>query len=450
MFIVNRLEEVAQIIKNADSADRATLLKEELQKIVFPKSFQLPLDPYKTCKGLQIDKCRVMSSKKLPLWLTFIREDPWEPPFVVLFKSGDDLRQDQLTLQVLRVMDRLWKDEGMDLAMCPYRCCATGFEQGMLEVVGNSATLAGITMNNVTGSGFSKKISATKETMKGRNALALWLEKYNRGKDGFSDSNSNSTEEIMKDDSEGGESSRENFGGMSSKPAPQQTSLLRAVQGGSAKDGAAKKAFPVKGQEPSGMHWREDSDGRKTETRFEFVNPLQQGAKMLKALDNFETSCAAYAVATYVLGIGDRHNDNVMMTKDGKLFHIDFGHFLGNFKTKYGYKRERAPFVFTQMMASLLGGRRVGARYRKFTDHCKAAFNILRRHTDMFLVLFSLMIGCQIPELKSHEDLLWIRNCMLVTESEEAAGNRFEKLIYESLKCQTTRIMHTIHILKHT
>jgi hypothetical protein len=66
-----------------------------------------------------------------------------------------------------------------------------------------------------------------------------------------------------------------------------------------------------------------------------------------QCVENFCLSCAAYVVATYVLGIGDRHNDNIMLTVSGHVFHIDFGHFLGNIKTWAGISRERAPFILT-------------------------------------------------------------------------------------------------------
>ena len=60
-------------------------------------------------------------------------------------------------------------------------------------------------------------------------------------------------------------------------------------------------------------------------------------------------------MATYVLGIRDRHPGNYMLQNDtGKFFHIDFGHFLGHGKKKLGIQRDREPFVFSAEMKYFL------------------------------------------------------------------------------------------------
>jgi phosphatidylinositol-4,5-bisphosphate 3-kinase len=63
-------------VKGMSSDQKLALMRRGLEKLSFPPTFGLPLNPRWKCRGLRVEKCKYMDSKKLPLWLVFLNGVP--------------------------------------------------------------------------------------------------------------------------------------------------------------------------------------------------------------------------------------------------------------------------------------------------------------------------------------------------------------------------------------
>lgn len=327
---LKKLFALNSLIKEGKVGDEAKSLMQDVLKQQAYKKFLTdlysPLSPLYKMQDLKVEKCKFMNSKKRPLWLVWSNADHMGPDIQIIYKNGDDLRQDMLTLQILQVMDSIWQAEGLDFRMNPYMCMATDLEQGMIEVVTPAETMANIQK-------WYKKNAFDKR------ALFEWLKAKH----------------------------------------PKEESLNAAVE-------------------------------------------------------EFLLSCAGYCVATYVLGIGDRHNDNIMMKTSGQMFHIDFGHFLGNFKTKFHVKRERVPFVLTSHFVYVITkGNTNAGNFQRFQTMCERAFLILRQKFSLLMSLFMMMLSGGIPQLNSPKDVNYLRETLVPHMSEADARAHFRAKFTEAL-----------------
>lgn len=392
---------------------------------------QIPLHPRTFYNGVIVEKCRVMESKKRPLFLQLENAKVQHGCPYVIFKSGDDLRQDQLVLQILRVMDDLWREAGLDLCLTPYSCISTGDEIGMIEVVVDSETLASIIYgrHDKSRTNLGRKLRSAKDALVRGGVISEWLFERARSDANGSDSAPHSP------------SSEQKLPG-TPPPSPaweEQSETIEALSQELNSPSAAKPSpsmsacFPLS---PSkllrGMSWKS-------------TPPPPRDAEITQ---NFIRSCAGYCVATYVLGIGDRHNDNIMLQRSGKFFHIDFGHFLGNFKSKMGVKRERAPFVFTPSMLDVIGGKK-SDNYELFKKLACDAFRVLRSHSNLLITLLVLALTCGIPELSCADDIKWVHKTLMIELSDEEAEKRFRKLITVALNTKTTQLNDAVHLMAH-
>ena len=68
--------------------------------------------------------------------------------YKVIVKTGDDLRQDQLVIMMIKLMDGLLKRASLDLCLTPYSIIATSPTSGLVEFVDGSTPISQILANN--------------------------------------------------------------------------------------------------------------------------------------------------------------------------------------------------------------------------------------------------------------------------------------------------------------
>eukprot|EP01091_Cochliopodium_minus_P019361 TRINITY_DN8117_c0_g1_i1.p1 TRINITY_DN8117_c0_g1~~TRINITY_DN8117_c0_g1_i1.p1 ORF type:complete len:583 (+),score=178.67 TRINITY_DN8117_c0_g1_i1:245-1750(+) len=240
MFMKKMSNDVRPYVKDKEKAKQVLshIINEAKSETIYP-SFPCRIPVFFPIKVVDFipEKCKVMNSNAAPIFITFKLED--NTTSSVIFKCGDDLRQDAITLQMIQIFDDLWKLEKLDFNLTPYSCISTSLRDGIIQIVENSVT-----------NGFLQK----------------------------------------------------------------KTTQTRI--------GAMMNAFTS----DSILNYLMEN------------NPSQNLYDTCK--NNFTTSCAGYILTSYVLGLGDRHNDNIMIQKNGKLFHIDFGYFLGHKTTFLNIQRE--------------------------------------------------------------------------------------------------------------
>uniref|UniRef100_A0A1D5QE27 Phosphatidylinositol 3-kinase catalytic subunit type 3 n=1 Tax=Macaca mulatta TaxID=9544 RepID=A0A1D5QE27_MACMU len=287
----------------------------------------LPLEPQVKIRGIIPETATLFKSALMPAQLFFKTEDGGKYP--VIFKHGDDLRQDQLILQIISLMDKLLRKENLDLKLTPYKVLATSTKHGFMQFI-QSVPVA--------------------EVLDTEGSIQNFFRKY----------------------------------------APSENG-------------------------PNGIS--------------------------AEVMDTYVKSCAGYCVITYILGVGDRHLDNLLLTKTGKLFHIDFGYILGR-----DPKPLPPPMKLNKEMVEGMGGTQ-SEQYQEFRKQCYTAFLHLRRYSNLILNLFSLMVDANIPDIALEPDktVKKVQDKFRLDLSDEEAVHYMQSLIDESVHALFAAVVEQIH-----
>lgn len=125
------------------------------------------------------------------------------------------------------------------------------------------------------------------------------------------------------------------------------------------------------------------------EHKCDMFNYVDDEQRISQVRQRFMRSTAAYCVLTFLLGAGDRHKHNIMITKSGVLFHIDYGYVMGT-DPKQNPLLPRVPDM--SIRRDIVDALGPPEQFKQFEELVDKIYNCLRRHVQELTAVLRLLV----------------------------------------------------------
>ena len=334
---------------------------------------------------------------------------------MLLYKHDDDMRQEVVAIEFIEACDRILRASGLDLKLITYRCLAVGDKKGFIEWMNGTVPLSEICKAS-GGSSVSRTSSDVRRSTSVPGEAAL---------------NSNYEDERFTGDDPGHNATDADVTNTAGLWCKYES--LRGVTLGD-------KAPKPRGKDVYANNPVQD---------FLRASAYDADAPYYirkDVMDTYVRSCAGYSVITYLLGVGDRHLDNLLLHPNGYFLHCDYSFILGQDPKTY------LPMRITEEMVLGMGGRN-SDNFAKFLSLAGAAFVALRRHSNVRLLMSLIrnVTSADLPDVsknQSPEDaLMSMRYRFRLDLNEIAALSFIERLIESSIDSKIWIAVDAIHQL---
>ncbi|KAL4462880.1 hypothetical protein ABPG72_019023 [Tetrahymena utriculariae] len=166
-----KLRQIVASMAKKDRTQKIEIIKKKLASEEFKrpnfKEHPFCLNPNLMIVESIHQQSTVFKSAMAPIKMTFtsypIGQKEKEGKVEMIYKNGDDLRQDQLVMQIFNLMDGLLKGVGQDFRLMPYKVLACSKNDGFMEFVPNSTTIQDLLKGGKQFSQYLQNLAANPE-----------------------------------------------------------------------------------------------------------------------------------------------------------------------------------------------------------------------------------------------------------------------------------------------